>query len=98
MLLWLLVWVVLLVVAGLVLFGSGRMLWRKGVALAHELGEASDRLSPALDRLEAATPDRPAPELAVFDDPVRLRRERDQDRDRRARAARRRSGRSPGRA
>ena len=97
MLLWLLVWVLLLAFAGLVLFLSGRMLWRKGLALVDEIGEASDRLSPALDRLDAATPDRPAPELAVFADPVELRRARDKARDgdraRRSRQTRRRSDR-----
>lgn len=93
---WFLVWT-LLVVAGLALIGW--LVWRvvrSGAALARELAEASERvaaLSAQVERLQEAT--RREPELAVFDDPVRLRRERDRrDRERRrarARAARRRA-------
>lgn len=92
--LWFLVWAVLVVVALLVL---GRLAWsvfRKSVALIGEMGEASTRLSAIAEQVEKLTETRPAPELAVFEDPHRLRRERErrakERRRSRARAARRR--------
>lgn len=91
---WFLVWAVLVVLALLVL---GRLAWsvfRKGVALFAEMGEASMRLSAIAEQVEKLTEPRAAPDLAVFEDPYRLRRERDrrarERRRSRARAARRR--------
>jgi hypothetical protein len=75
MLLWLLVWVVLLLVAAGVLFLSGRMLWRKVKALGRELAAAGERMASAGELLEAVDRSRREPELAVFADPVVLRRE-----------------------
>lgn len=93
--LWFLVWAVLVVLALLIL---GRLAWsvfRKGVALVGEMGEASTRLSSLAEQVDKLTDPRPAPELAVFEDPHRLRRERDrrarERRRRRARAVRRRT-------
>lgn len=92
--LWFLTWTVLVVLALLVL---GRLAWsvfRKGVALLREMGEASERLSAIADQVEKLTEQRSAPEPAVFEDPHRLRRERErrakERRRSRARAARRR--------
>ena len=48
---WVAVWVLLALGAGAVLFLVGRNLWRKAVALAHEMGDAADRLSAAADRI-----------------------------------------------
>ena len=48
---WVGIWVVLALGAGTVLFLVGRDLWRKAVALAHEMGDAADRLSDAADRI-----------------------------------------------
>jgi hypothetical protein len=48
MLLWVLLWVVLLLGAGLIFFVLGRNLWRKARALITELGEASERLTAIL--------------------------------------------------
>jgi hypothetical protein len=51
MLTWALLWVVLLLGAGLVLGLLGRMLWRKAKALTHEVGEATERLAAVLAAL-----------------------------------------------
>jgi hypothetical protein len=51
MLLWALLWVVLLLGAGLVLGLLGRMLWRKAKALTREVGEATERLTAILAAL-----------------------------------------------
>jgi hypothetical protein len=48
---WFVVWVVLVLGAAAVFFLLGRDLWRKGRALAREIGEAADRLSAVSDRL-----------------------------------------------
>jgi hypothetical protein len=104
---WTLLWVVLVLGALVVFALAGRSLWRKGMALATELGTAADRFAEVSEQLEAFG-DRVArhPELAVFADPVDLRRERSEQRSEqarlRARAARRRreeadGGRSPAR-
>lgn len=92
--LWFLVWAVLVVLALLVLGRLGWSVFRKGVALVGEMGEASMRLSAIAEQVEKLTEAQPAPELAVFEDPHRLRRERErrakERRRSRARAARRR--------
>ncbi len=83
--LWFAVWT-LLVLAALGVFALlGLSLWRKGVALARELGAAAERLSAVTQRLEEARDAEPA-ELAVFADPALLRVERDRARKARARA------------
>lgn len=89
--LWFLVWSALVVLAVLVL---GRLAWsvfRKGVALISEMGEAGTRLSAIAEQVEHLAEQRPT-QLAVFEDPQRLRRERQrrakQRRRRRARSAR----------
>ena len=74
---WILVWIVLLAVAGLYLWRAVRATWGRATALGTELGTASDRLAEVqtqVDRLGEAN-DR-LDELAVFGDPVALRRER----------------------
>lgn len=92
---WFLLWAVLVVGAGLVLFRLGLGVFRSGVSLARELGEASERLSAIAAQVERVGENHRAVELAVFEDPRRLkaerrRRERERRR-RRLRAARRRA-------
>lgn len=48
---WLLLWTVLVLGAGFVLFLLGRDLWRKLRALTGELGALTDRLDTLSDRL-----------------------------------------------
>lgn len=75
--LWTLLVIVLAAGAVGVLFALLRSLWRKGMALARELGEASERLSAVAEELAGrAAEDRPAEELAVFRSPGQLRAER----------------------
>ena len=50
---WIAVWVLLALGAGVVLFLVGRTLWRKALALTHEMGDAADRLAEAADRISA---------------------------------------------
>ncbi|MFP5335487.1 MAG: hypothetical protein ACLGIV_09245 [Actinomycetes bacterium] len=93
---WLLLWTVLVVGAGLVLFRLGLRVFRSGVGLAEELGTASERFAAIASQVEQLSEHRQAdPGLAVFDDPQRLKRERARrDRRRRlqrARAVRRRT-------
>jgi hypothetical protein len=73
---WTLVWVVLVAGALGVLFLVGRSLFRKGMALAGELGQASERLSAVAEELQTLSDTRTADEPAVFADPTRLRQER----------------------
>jgi hypothetical protein len=62
--LWFLLWAVLVLGAAGVFFLLGRDLWRKGKALARELGTATDQLTALTDRLadleaaQASGPDR----------------------------------------
>jgi len=74
---WTLVWVALVLGALGVLFLLGRSLFRKGVALARELGDASERLSAVSEGLAALqrAPEQPE-DPAIFADPARLRAER----------------------
>ncbi|MEO3935269.1 hypothetical protein V3N99_00775 [Dermatophilaceae bacterium Soc4.6] len=81
-LVWILVWIALVVVAGLYLWRAVRVAWGQTTALGSELATASDRLAQVqtqVDRLGEAN-DR-LDELAVFGDPVVLRRERAQGRE-----------------
>jgi hypothetical protein len=55
---WFLVWTLLALAAGVVLFLLGRRLWRQARALTREMSEAADRLSALTDRLAEITPDR----------------------------------------
>ena len=65
MLWWVLLWVVLLLGAGLALGLLGLMLWRKAKALTREVGEASERLTAVLAALnDVADPARDDPSLA----------------------------------
>ncbi len=89
--LWFAVWAVLVLAAVAVFVSLGRSLWRKGVALLRELGEAGELLARAqeqVDRLQRPDTD---PTPAVFADPRALRAERGR---RRARAHGRRMTRS----
>ena len=83
--LWTLVWFLLVTGALGVLFLVARSLFRKGMALARELGSASERLAVVTEELQTLGGGRPVEELAVFADPAALRAERF--------AARRRGGR-----
>ena len=56
---WVLLWVVLVALAGLVLFVAARRVFRQGMALAAELGAAADTFAEVSLRLEqdpAGTP------------------------------------------
>jgi hypothetical protein len=80
--LWFAIWVVLVLGALGVLGWLAYRLFRKGLALATELGEAAellDRAAAQVDRLQRPEVD---PEPAVFADPHELRRERDRRRRR----------------
>jgi hypothetical protein len=75
---WVALWVVLLTGAAVVLGLVGRDVWRKGKALAADLGEASARIDRVMTPLQDAAEeleDR-REELAVFSNPETLRRER----------------------
>ena len=72
---WVGVWVLLVLLAGLVLFVLGRSIWRKTALLLREAGEATGRLGQAAARIEVATGTTATVQLAVFDDPNVLRRE-----------------------
>jgi hypothetical protein len=75
--LWTILWIALVTGAAGVLFVVVRSLWRKGMALARELGEAGERLSAIAGELPDRAEAGPAPEeLAVFRDPAQLRAER----------------------
>ena len=89
------IWVVLVLGAALVL---GRLAWtvfRKAVALLHELGEAGERASAIAAQVERIGQDPGDVRIAVFDDPHELRRShRRRRRDRRRVRARRRATRA----
>jgi hypothetical protein len=92
---WFGVWTLLVLLAVLVL---GRLAWgvfRQGLALVAEMGEAASRLSAIAEAVERIGEDRTPAEPAVFADPVELRRQRDRRRreHRRRSAARARAGR-----
>jgi hypothetical protein len=93
--LWFIVWTLLVLLSVAVLGRLAWVLFRKGVGLAQEMGEAAERLSAIADEVEKLGNERQRAHLAVFADPQQLRRERDQRererRRRRARAARRRT-------
>lgn len=82
---WVLVWVALFVAAGVVFFLLARGLWRQGKALFGELGTASERLGAVMEQVDALGETAVERRLAVFDDPVALRRRREADARRRAR-------------
>jgi hypothetical protein len=94
---WTLLWVVLVVGAGVALFLVGRSLWRKASALLVELGEAAERMGAVSEQLELLSDKlSPAePELAVFLDPVALRRDRDREVRRRVARARKQARTAP---
>ena len=75
--LWVLIWILLFLAALAFLGLLGRRLWKQLRGLTRELGTATDRFSAVLEELERL-PDKdasPAPEAAVFSDPVALRAE-----------------------
>jgi hypothetical protein len=57
---WTLLWVVLVVGAGLVLFLAARRLFRQGAALVRELGDAADLLTEVTRALDARPGEEPA--------------------------------------
>lgn len=83
---WVLVWLALFAGAGVVFFLLGRSLWRQAKGLFAELEVANERVGAVMEQVdalgEAAERHR---ELAVFEDPVALRRRREADARRRTR-------------
>lgn len=85
---WFGVWTLLVLLAVLVL---GRLAWgvfRQGVALAGELGEAASRLSAIAEQMERIGENRTLAQPAVFTDPAQLRLEQDRRRREHRRRAR----------
>lgn len=76
--LWTLVWVLLVVGALVVLFLTGRTVWRRAAELLDELGTASERFEAvaALAQERATVAPAADPEPSVFADPAALREER----------------------
>lgn len=77
-LVWVLVWIVLVLLALLYLWSTLRVAWRRAKALGTEVSTAERRLSEVqeqVDRLGEATDG--IQKLAVFEDPVTLRKERE---------------------
>jgi len=76
--LWTLVWVLLVAGALVVLFLTGRTVWRRALDLLDELGTASERFEAvaALARERATVAPAPDQEPSVFADPAALRQER----------------------
>ena len=56
---WVAVWVLLALGAAGAFFLLGRHLWRKAVALVHEMGDAAERMSDAADRITHRPPEPP---------------------------------------
>jgi hypothetical protein len=73
---WTVLWILLVLGAGLVFFVLGRSLWRKASALLGELGAAADRLQVVSAELGAVAATSTPEEPAVFTDPSELRRQR----------------------
>ena len=76
-LVWILVWIVLVVLAAVYLWGTVRVAWRRARAFGAEVATAEERLSAVqeqVDRLGAAND--AIQRLAVFEDPVVVRKER----------------------
>lgn len=78
------IWIVLVLAAVAVFAILGRSLWRKGLALADQMSSSADELAQASARLEEVRA-QAQQQLAVFEDPVRLRQERELKARRRAR-------------
>ena len=75
---WLILWTAILAGSGWLFFSLGRGLWRQSTALFSELGTASDRLGAVMDQLDVLGEQvKERQDLAVFADPVALRRERE---------------------
>ena len=75
--LWLVGWLLLVALGGLVLFLLGRSVYRKARQLFGELAVASERLSLVSDQLqELQRRSEQASEPAVFESPSRLRQQR----------------------
>lgn len=75
---WLILWTAILAGTGWTFFVLGRGLWRQASALFSELGTASERLGAVMDQLDVLGEQvKERQELAVFADPVSLKRERE---------------------
>ena len=83
---WLILWTAILAGTGWLFFSLGRGLWRQASALFSELGTASERLGAVMEQLDALGEQvKERQELAVFSDPVALKREREAAARRKAR-------------
>jgi hypothetical protein len=75
---WVLLWTAILAGTGWLFFVLGRRLWRQASALFGDLGTASERLGAVMEQVDALGEQAAArKDLAVFADPVALRRERE---------------------
>jgi hypothetical protein len=85
--LWVALWVLLVAGATFFFWVVGRDVYRKGKALARVAAEEADRLTRAMEPLQAAADEleEHREELAVFADPNELRRERAKAAKRKAR-------------
>ena len=85
--LWVTLWVLLVLGGAAVLGLIGRDVYRKGKALARVAAVEADRLTRAMEPLQAAAEEleERREELAVFADPTELRRERAKAAKRKAR-------------
>lgn len=90
---WLLIWVVLVVGAGVTGFLVWRSLWRSGRALLAEVGELSDLVDGAEERARARALPTTTPAPVVLDDPGPARERLAQVRALRAERLRRRADR-----
>jgi type II secretory pathway pseudopilin PulG len=94
--LWVVIWAVLVVLAGALFAAIGLSLWRKGKALAHELTEAAELLAKAQEQVQQLQRPQTDPTPAVFADPSVLRAERAHRRRHRSRRRRMSTSRAGG--
>lgn len=83
---WVLVWTAILAGTGWTWFVLGRGVWRQAKGLFAEMSTASERLGAVMEQVDALGEQvAQRKELAVFSDPVALRREREATAKRKAR-------------
>lgn len=93
-LVWILVWVVIVAVSALYLWGTVRTTWKSARRLGTELADAQERLEAVREQVDRLGEANERLELAVFADPATAARERRDTREslRRESRERRRRG------